>query len=118
MKVTLAQIKNSEIVLAKLLNAELPIQVSFRLSKLIKRINEELVEFESSRQKLFEKYGEQQADSTIKIKDEFQKEFLSQINALLGEQIELPDVKVSISEISDLKFSAIEMAALEPWITE
>lgn len=118
MKVTLAQIKNAETVLTKLLTAELPIQVSFRLSKLIKKINEELIDFESSRQKLFEKYGEQLDNNTITIKPEFQQEYLEQINSLLGEPVELPEVKVSITEISDLKISAVDTAALEPWLTE
>jgi hypothetical protein len=117
MTINIAQLKNAEPSLDKLIKTELPIQVSFRLSKLIKIIGSELAHFETTRQKLFEKYGEQQ-DNGVVIKAEFMAEFMEQINALLNETIELPDIKVSITEISDIKFSAMDLVALEPWITE
>ena len=118
MTVTLSQLKTSETVLVKLLSAELPVRVSYRLSKIIKNINQELTEFESSRQKLFEKYGEPQNDNTIMVKPELQQEFLAQLNMLLAETVELPDIKVTVQDLDDVKFSALELAVLEPWLTE
>jgi hypothetical protein len=116
MTVTLLQLKNSEVVLSKLLSTELPVQISYRLSKLIKKVNEELTDFESSRQKLFEKYGEPADNNSITVKPECQQDFLADLNNLLAETVELPDIKININDIADVKFSAFEITQIEPWI--
>ena len=118
MTVTLSQLKNSEAVLSKLLSTELPVQVSYRLSKLIKKVSEELTDFEASRQKLFEKYGEPADNNTITVKPEFQQDFLNELNNLLAEAVELPDIKININDIGDVKFSAFEISLIDPWLVE
>lgn len=118
MTLTLMQIKNAEAVLNKLLTSPLPVKVSYRLSKIIKKLNEELTQFENSRQKLFEKYGTDDGQGSLTVGDQNQAVFLSELNSLLAETVDLEDIKIQLDDIADIKFSAVEIAQLEPWLQE
>lgn len=118
MTLTLLQIKNSETVLNKLLTSPLPVKVSYRLSKIIKKLNDELTQFENSRQKLFEKYGTNDGQGAITVGEQNQAVFLKELNELLSETVELDDIKIHLDDIADIKFSAIEIAQLDPWLQE
>jgi predicted Abi (CAAX) family protease len=118
MTLTLLQIKNAEAVLNKLLTSPLPVKVSYRLSKIIKKLNEELTQFESSRQKLFEIYGVPNGQGEIVVDEQNRTQFMKELNQLLAESVQLDDIKIPLDDIEDIKFSAVEIAQLEPWIQE
>jgi hypothetical protein len=118
MTLTLQQLKLAEPSLNKLLTAELPVTVSFRLSRMIKKLAEELVFFEDSRKKLVEKYGVTDSEGKTTVTPENQAIFIDEINQLLSVTVELPDVKITVEDLRDVKISAVEIASLEPWIQD
>ena len=58
MKVKLVEIYNCVQVMNKILDAELPASVAFKLTKLLKSINDEIKTVEDQRVKMVSKYGE------------------------------------------------------------
>jgi len=118
MTLTLAQIKNAELSITKLLTSPLPVRISYRLSKVVKIISAELQQFEELRQQMVEKYGETDSSGMVTVTQINQQQFMTEINGLLAESIEFPDVKISLDDLGDVKLSAVEVATLEPWISE
>jgi len=117
MKLTLAQIKNAEPVVAKLLNVELPIKVSYRFTRIAKAFADEIKYFEDCRMKLFDKYGENQDDGTRKITEQNQQQFYSDLTSLLNEEVDFKfDHKIDINLLDGVKLTPIELSALEPWL--
>lgn len=70
MKLSNEKLVNSIGVLNKLTNMELPIKLSYAISKNITKINRELVVYNKERQKLIEKYGEKDEESKLKTKED------------------------------------------------
>lgn len=70
MKLSNEKLVNSIGVLSKLTNMELPIKLSYAISKNITKINRELVVYNKERQKLIEKYGEKDKESKLKTKED------------------------------------------------
>ena len=99
------------------MNSELAAKVSFRLSKLLAIISPELVRFEDSRKKLFEKYGEVDGEQ-MRIPAAKEQEFLSEWTALLAETVEFSQIQFTLEDLGDVKLTAIEMRAFTPWIKE
>ncbi len=70
MKLSNEKLVNSIGVLNKLTNMELPIKLSYAISKNITKINGELVVYNKERQKLIEKYGEKDEEGKLKTKED------------------------------------------------
>jgi hypothetical protein len=70
MKLSNEKLVNSIGVLSKLTNMELPIKLSYAISKNITKINRELVVYNKERQKLIEKYGEKDKEGNLKAKED------------------------------------------------
>lgn len=70
MKLSNEKLVNSIGVLNKLTNMELPIKLSYAISKNITKIDRELVVYNKERQKLIEKYGEKDEESKLKTKED------------------------------------------------
>jgi hypothetical protein len=120
MTLTIAQIKNAEPVLGKMINTSLPVKVSFRIGKLVAALSKDIEQFEKYRVDLFEKYGEpsEEDPQARVIKPEHQQMFFEEINGLLQEVVELPDAKFTLEDLGDLKLTPAEMLSLSPWLEE
>lgn len=70
MKIKNEVLVNSIGVLSKLTNMELPIKLSYALSKNITKIDRELEVYNKERQKLIEKYGEKDNEGKLKTKED------------------------------------------------
>jgi hypothetical protein len=70
MKLSNEKLVNSVGVLNKLTGMELPIKLSYAISKNITKINRELVVYNKERQKLIEKYGEKDKEGNLKAKED------------------------------------------------
>lgn len=70
MKIKNEVLVNSIGVLSKLTNMELPIKLSYALSKNITKIDRELEVYNKERQKLIEKYGEKDKEGKLKTKED------------------------------------------------
>jgi hypothetical protein len=117
MTVTVATLKNAEPGLIKLSNSALPINIAFRVSKVLKSIAKELALFEESRMKLVKKYGvTNEETSEISVSEENMEAFFKEISELLEEEVELSFNKIDINSIPDsVTLSPNEVSALEPF---
>lgn len=70
MKLSNEKLVNSIGVLSKLTNMELPIKLSYAISKNITKIDRELAVYNKERQKLIEKYGEKGEEGNLKTKED------------------------------------------------
>ncbi|MBS4958513.1 MAG: hypothetical protein KHZ99_15930 [Clostridium sp.] len=70
MKLSNEKLVNSIGVLSKLTNMELPIKLSYAISKNITKIDRELTVYNKERQKLIEKYGEKDGEGKLKTKED------------------------------------------------
>jgi hypothetical protein len=111
MKLTLGSIKAAQPALTKLLNADLPIATAFKLSKLVKAVENELTSYESQRVKLIEKLGEAEGDTT-KVKQENLPAFVEEMTKLHDIECELPGDPIPVADLGDLNISAVDVALL------
>jgi hypothetical protein len=115
MKLRLLDIKNLEVPLSNLINQRLPLKTSFKLSKVIKEISDNLQLVEEQRQKLIKEYGElNEEDQSITITDpEKLATFQNEYNEFLKDEIDLnyepisieelgPDVNLTLSEVTTI----------------
>ncbi|WP_291649946.1 hypothetical protein [Clostridium sp.] len=70
MKISNEKLVNSIGILSKLTQMELPIKLSYALSKNITKIDRELAVYNKERQKLIEKYGEKDEEGKLKTKED------------------------------------------------
>ena len=113
MKFTLLEVKNAEQGLVKIMQKELPIKVSYRISKIINLFRKESSEIEDARVKLVKKYGKEDKEGNIKIAEEKQDEFRNEFAEFLQEEIEINLEPISIEDIGDITISPLDMANME-----
>ncbi len=102
MKIALSEVVNSVDGLKALLDTKLPIQVSYRISKLVNNgIERELKSFNEARNKLITEFGTSNEDETVSVKPEKMSEYISKLNDLLSEQVELDWTPLSIEDFGD-----------------
>ena len=70
MKLSNEKLVNSIGALTKLTNMELPIRLSYAISKNITNIDRELVAYNKEREKLIMKYGEKDEEGNLKTKED------------------------------------------------
>lgn len=117
MEMELKDLVNAKDGLIKIFNAELPIKISYKLSKLVKDLNEELNFFEEKRKKLIEKFGEKKGDK-IEVKQENLELFTNEMNELLKLKVEFKFEKIQLNEIENVKLSSLEVYNLQKFIIE
>jgi hypothetical protein len=103
MKFTMESMKMVEPSLSKLLKEDLPIRMSYRLSKFYEVLIKEMEKVESLRHQLVRRYGEE-IDNTIKVTEENLPEFNKEYNDLLQEEVDAGDFE-PIPVIQILSFS-------------
>lgn len=103
----------------------LPAKHSWRLSRVMKKLQEDIQDFNTSRQELFDKYGteakmtDEQAkmaspgSKAIQITEENREVFAKELDELLNETIEIEFEPIPISMFADSNLSIADMANLE-----
>ena len=118
MTLTLGQLKNSEQALVTLSNCSLPIALAYRISKVLKVIGVELADLEEARQKLVQKYGEEN-EGTIVVSSENFDAFVEELNPLLLEEVILPFEPFSVDKLPEtVTLTPIQMSQLSFFIKE
>ena len=124
MQFVLGSLKSVEPSLVKLLKADLPVVVSYKLSKLYDIIVQEVNKMEELRKALVIRYGEE-VDNQVKVKPECMRDFTNEYSELLAatldvdfspisigyllnyndklERMELPTINISAVDISNLR---------------
>ena len=111
----LYEIKVMKEPLSKLIEKEIPVAIAFRLNKLVKAIDEHLVEIEEFRVKLINQYGVQNEEKNqLEVPANKMKDFTQEMNVLLNETVELEITPISITLFGDdLKLSTRDLMMLE-----
>jgi hypothetical protein len=111
----LYEIKVMKEPLTKLIEKEIPVSIAFRLNKLVKSIDEHLVEIEEFRVKLINTYGERNEEKNqMEVPANKMKDFTQEMNTLLNETVELDITPININSFGDdLKLSTRDLMMLE-----
>lgn len=118
MKITMGELFNGKDVLEKLVGLDINVQAAFKLNRMVRAINEELVLFEEQRQKLINKYGENQEDGSVMVTPENQEEFHKELIDLFNVEINLQFDPISVKGLGDVKISAAELMMIDKLLTE
>lgn len=126
MKLTNQELLNSIPTLQKLSQKQLPIKVSYTISKNIKAIEEELKIYEEERQKLIKKYAELDKEGKPKVNDngnyiikqENQLDFNKEVLELLNIETDVNISKIDLNALEGLKISPSELTSVNFLIKE
>lgn len=103
---------------------QLPVKVSYAISKNISKIESELKVYDKERQKLIDKYAEKDekgqaiADEKGQIKFNDKDSWDNDIKVLLDIENEIDIHKFSINELNGINISAVELQAIDYMIDE
>jgi len=112
---SIEQIMNSIEPLRTISNETLPIKVAITLTRTIKEIDEVLGVFNDSKQKLFEKYGEESENDSMKIKDDNLEEFNEAYVDLIKQKIDVNVQSVDVGELGDISVKPSSLVVLD-WL--
>jgi len=119
MKVKLAFLVQNE-ALQKLVEEPMDALTSFRIGKAVSSVQSELETFEKTRQSMLEKYGTKMENGDgLEIKPESKnwKEFVTEYEELVNEEVEIDAKKVKISALKQVKMSPKDLLSLG-WLIE
>ena len=125
-KVQLKDIIEGTEVLKKLAGQPLRGKVAFQISKILKRLEDELTLFNNTRVEIIKKYsqtdenGELISDENgnVKLKEETIEDFNKEITELLNMEIEIDANRIALEDIENVDFTPAEMTLLMPLIEE
>jgi len=86
--------------LRKLIEQKFPVMVSYKLSKLVMKLNEQFKVVEEVRMGLIKKYGEadEKGNSQVKPEGENWAKFVEEFNELMAQEVEVVIEKVKLPE--------------------
>jgi hypothetical protein len=113
MQVKLSEVYNCIEPLNKLSELQLPLTVSYKLVKIVKKISDEIESIEKMRQKLIKKHGKEDESGNITVSEEKKTEFVNEFTTLLNTKIKLDFEPISLQEIKDLTMSVSDMGRLQ-----
>lgn len=105
MKLTMLEIIQSVGTLQKLVTVQLPVKVSYRLNKNLRKISEEIVDYEKTREQLLQKYGTGDGG----IPEENLAEAEAELSKLLAEEVEIDIMQISPEDMGDTTMSIQEV---------
>jgi hypothetical protein len=88
------------------------------ISRIIRKLNEELQNFDEQRQKLVSQYGEPQENGNVIVTQENMEAFAKELNELAALEIELDFSPVPLDELGDIKMKPAELMLIEKFVTE
>lgn len=113
-EVTLAELKSIEPSLNKLIQMQLPIKISYRLAKVLKKISQELATLEETRHMLVKKYGELNEETQqIVVPNDKTQDFVDEMQIILDEIYELEFIPMDIEEMGNVTLSPSDVVNLE-----
>ena len=111
-KMTLKELQVISGAINEFLASKPSAKVSYRLSKLLKRLVAEQSHTNEERDKLFHKYGTIQDDGSLKLSKATIPLFNEELDALMAEEVEFPVMKIKLSELDGLGLTAGAVAHL------
>lgn len=116
---TVKEIINVAQPLTQLASEKMPVILSFKISKLLKEVNEITEIFYKKRTEILESYGTlNKKENKFEFKDKKEAEATTAINVELDNKITLKILQVHISELGDLKIEPRIFASLNWYFLE
>lgn len=112
MQVKLSEVYNSIEPLNRLSELQLPLTISYKLVKIVKKLSEEVESIEKMRQKLIKKHGKEDENKNIIVPEERKQDFINEFTTLLNSKIKLDFEQISSQEIKDITMSVSDMSRL------
>lgn len=115
MIIKLSQLLDVEKPLSELMIQPLPLKLSYKLGKMVKKAGDEIKEFYTLRDDLVKRLGTLESDSTYTVKEENRAEFTKQITEMADIDVNFPDFEpISIADFDgvNVNLSPVQMAAL------
>jgi hypothetical protein len=118
MKITLEKLHLMQQSLGKLITYDLPVATAFRLSRLAKQAKSEMDTLEESRTKLVTLFGDKDPDdpSRIKVTPQNLDKFSEEMRKLLAVEVNIDFEPINLSDLGDIKLSALDLANLDVFI--
>ena len=103
--------------LQKLLYQDLPASAAYDLVPLAEALEKEIERYDSVRNPLLQKFGEQKEGTNYyEIQPENKEAFYNEMNEILEKEVSLPDVKIKASQLGNAKMSAGDLIKLKEFI--
>lgn len=115
MKSKLSEVLDMKEPLGRLSMEKLPLKVAFKLSKVIKAIDEHLTDINTQRENLFKDLaieGKDDQEGQLVIPPENVDEFNKQWGELLGVEVELNLIPIAFDDLPDVQLSSQDMLKL------
>ncbi len=107
MKIKLADVINNQDNIRALQEVKLPVKISYRIKRLVDRLQSPLKTYEEKRNELVKEFGDEQEDKTFAVKDpEKLKLFMAKFNELVQVEEEIEFEKIKIDDLGDVKVEA------------
>lgn len=120
--VTLGQLINSTQSIGALISQPMPIRTSFQLGKLVRAINLELEQYQSSRKELCERHAEKDSEGKAKMLDDGQRydikkmeEFDREHQELTAVEVTIPGSRIKVSDLGTVSIAPAHLLNLE-WL--
>ena len=122
MKIQLKELFQAKDVLQKIFNEPMEIKLSYRLSKISRKVESELKEINEQRLKLIDKYADEQKPEDVGKKpkqvSKRMEEFVSEFTAFLDTETDIDIQPIPFSLLQNIKLSANDLIAIEKFIEE
>ena len=111
--------------LSKMISADVPMQVAFKLKKIISKIDDESKNYEELRKRLLSDYGHKDSNGElvvnehghVEFSEEFKEIFIKKHEELLDVEVSLP--KISIKDLGDsIRLSTADLFLIEDILSE
>lgn len=103
--------------------AQLPLhpKAAFHLMRVLRKVGEEVTNFESARVAALKKFGreyEENGQLMFEVPREKVGDFTAAMNELAATEVEFTLDKIALADLGDVNLSAQEILALEPFLAE
>ena len=113
-------------VLQKLANTSMPAREAFSILKMLKLVDKEYESIEVIQRKMLDTYGAKNEDGTFSIdekgnyiiKKEGIEDYIAEMQAFLGEKVELNCSKINFSMLEKIDLTPAQMILIEDFIDE
>ncbi len=110
----------------KFIYADLPIVLSFNIAKILKKLGNEEMAYNTARKKLCEKYGEYDENGKVKfddagilvVREDMIDEYKMEFAELMSVDVKVDCERIPLSVLNDagIKLSPVELLAIEEFI--
>lgn len=113
MLLKLNEIKNLKDPLKELVDKEIPVKTAYKFLKLVKAVEQEVIDIEQMRIKMVKNYGEIKEDGKIIVTEENQKKFLKEYEDFMKTEVDLDIPDICIDDLGDINISVNSLSNLE-----